>query len=1007
MTRYPRFARPLLLLTAIAGICTGVPLSAQQTVPAPATPTPTLPASLQTGDEAPWIYRGSDVPRDKEWLFGEMENGLRYAVRRNGVPPNQMSIRIRIDAGSLHEEDSERGYAHLLEHLLFRESKYLGAGEAIPTWQRLGATFGSDTNAETSPTHTVYKLDLPNIGPDNGGDKLDESFKLLSGMIREPALSAANLAADIPIVLAEKRERGGPSMRVLEATRSTIYAGQRLADRMPIGTTETLTSATPASVRAFHSRWYRPENTVIVAAGDADPVELARLVERWFADWQGEGPLVPAPDFGDPVAPAGADPANPVGATRVLVEPDLPRSFSYGIMRPWRPVDDTIEYNEGLMIDAVSQAIINRRLEKRARAGGSYLYAQVQQDDVSRSTDATFVSFAPLSDDWRAALADVRGVIKDALDTPPTQEEIDRELSQFEVVFASSVAEREVMAGAKLADTVVQAVDIREAVAAPETVLTVFNGMRDQFTPANVQKHTRQLFTGDVLNSIYVTPSVGEADDSALRTAFFDAVQADGSARLAASDISFDTLPPLGEPGTIVSRTSPGLFEIEDVAFDNGVKAVLWSNKAEPGRVVVRVRFGGGYRAFGPDDAAYATLGRMALVGSGIGELGQEQLDRISTGRKLGFDFAIAEGVFTLTAQTRQEDLADQLYLFAGKLGNPSWDPNPVIRAKAASTLTYESLATSPAGVLQRDFEYLIRGNQSRFQTATPDQIAAVTPESFREFWAEALAQGPVEVLVFGDFETEPTLEALRTTFGAIEPRAPLPDAIASRVPGFPEDGSAPVVVNHRGDDNQAAAVIAWPGGAGSSGLRESRQLEILTDLFNNRLVDEMRERVGASYSPSVSSDWPVDIQSGGSITALAQLKPEDVPSFFAAADAIALDLAQNPPSADELARVTEPFNQLIRRASTGNTFWLYQLEGSTVDPVRRAFLRTLLVDYTETTPARMQALAQRYLAQRPGWRMAILPEGQDLPPEAKVLPTMPEKLAEPAVDLDAAYTGR
>ena len=52
--------------------------------------------------------RGSDVPRDKEWLFGEMDNGLRYAVRRNGVPPGQVSIRVRIDAGSLYERDSER-----------------------------------------------------------------------------------------------------------------------------------------------------------------------------------------------------------------------------------------------------------------------------------------------------------------------------------------------------------------------------------------------------------------------------------------------------------------------------------------------------------------------------------------------------------------------------------------------------------------------------------------------------------------------------------------------------------------------------------------------------------------------------------------------------------------------------------------------------------------------------------------------------------------------------------
>ena len=109
------------------------------------------PKALQKEGEVPWLYRGSDVPVDDKWLFGEMDNGLRYAVRRNGVPPNQVSIRVRIDAGSLHETDDEQGYAHLLEHLLFRESTHLGQAEAIAAWQRLGATFGADANAENQP----------------------------------------------------------------------------------------------------------------------------------------------------------------------------------------------------------------------------------------------------------------------------------------------------------------------------------------------------------------------------------------------------------------------------------------------------------------------------------------------------------------------------------------------------------------------------------------------------------------------------------------------------------------------------------------------------------------------------------------------------------------------------------------------------------------------------------------------------------------------------------------
>ncbi|MEQ8772508.1 MAG: insulinase family protein [Erythrobacter sp.] len=960
------------------------------------------PRALQSGDETPWLYEGSNVPVDREWLFGAMDNGLRYAVRRNGVPPGQVSIRVRIDAGSLHERDNEQGFAHLLEHLLFRESKYLGQAEAIAAWQRLGATFGSDANAETSPTHTAYRLDIPNIDR----AKLVESFRLLSGMIREPVLSEENVAAERPIVLAEKRERGGAGQRVADLTRRTFFAGQRLATRNPIGTVATLGAADAKSVQAFYDRWYRPENTVIVVAGDADPQVLAGLVEQWFGDWQGTGEPGTPPDFGDPLPPEGAAQSPvlgaPIGELGIATEPDLPRNLTYAVMRPWRKVDDTIVYNEGLLLDAIAQAIVNRRLEARARAGGSFLYAAVRQEDISRSTDATFVSFAPLTADWQAALSEVRAVIADALANPPTQEEIDREAAEFEVVFANEVETRSVKAGSELADNLVNAVDIRETVAAPEVVLEVFRGMKDRLNPAEVLEHTRALFEGSVMRSVYVTPELGEADEGRLKLALSAPVEIDSGARLAAQTIDFADLPPVGEAGTIIGREPVGLLEVEKIEFDNGVKALLWANDAEPGRVTVRVRFGAGYRAFDEDSAVYAPLGEVALVGSGLGELGQEEIDRLATGRKLGFEFAIDDAVFTLTAQTRSEDVADQLYLFAAKLGMPRWDPEPVKRAKAAAELAYKTFATSPGGVLARDLEYIQTDMDPRFATPDPEALETVTPEGFRAVWEPLLAEGPVEVLVFGQFDKEAIVEKLRTTFGALPARAPIAPEVAARMPDFPAVGGEPVVRFHRGDENQAAAVVTWPSAGGMARIREARQLEILTQVFNNRLMEALREQAGASYSPQVFSKWPEDLAGGGRITALAQLEPEFVPFFFAAADKIATDLAANPPTPDELERVTAPLAERVRRASTGNQFWLYNLEGATTDPARVNLVRSLLADYSQTTPQIMLLLANRYFVRKTPLKLAIIPEGQELAetPPASAIPDVapdPAPVAEPA----------
>jgi zinc protease len=176
---------------------------------------------------------------------------------------------------------------------------------------------------------------------------------------------------EVPIVLAEMRERSGPQTRVMDATRELFFAGQPAATRSPIGKVETLEAATPESIKAFHDKWYRPDNTIIVVSGDADPQVLLGQVKKWFGTWTAKGPK-PAPvSFGKPVAPKGGDPANPVDGAKVLVEPSVPMQFNYAVVRPWKPHADTIAYNQGLMIDRLAMALINRRLAVRARAGAA------------------------------------------------------------------------------------------------------------------------------------------------------------------------------------------------------------------------------------------------------------------------------------------------------------------------------------------------------------------------------------------------------------------------------------------------------------------------------------------------------------------------------------------------------------------------------------------------------------------------------------------------------------
>ena len=101
MTFIMRALRVLAPNLVCLGLLAPLPVLAQENCTISATDQADVPAYARPDD--PWIFRGTDIPVDPQWLFGELPNGVRYAVRQNGVPPCQVSIRVRIDAGSLYE----------------------------------------------------------------------------------------------------------------------------------------------------------------------------------------------------------------------------------------------------------------------------------------------------------------------------------------------------------------------------------------------------------------------------------------------------------------------------------------------------------------------------------------------------------------------------------------------------------------------------------------------------------------------------------------------------------------------------------------------------------------------------------------------------------------------------------------------------------------------------------------------------------------------------------------
>lgn len=958
-------------IASIALLATAAPSAATAAAPRKKAAVAATAAAV-TVDTRPWLFERSDIPPDPQWHFGKLSTGLRYAVRRNGVPPGQVAVRVRIDAGSLNELDSQQGYAHLIEHLSFRGSKYVPDGETKRVWQRLGATFGSDSNAQTTPTQTVYKLDLP----DATQEKLDESLKIFAGMMAEPAITAQGLAAERPAVLAEQREAPGPQVRWSDAMRGLFFAGQPLADRSPIGTIRTLEAATPASVAAFHDRWYRPARVVVIISGDLDPDVAAKLIVKNFGSWRGKGADPADTDFGKP------DPAAP--ETAALVEPALPPVVAMAVLRPWVARDDTIIFNQKRFIDFLAVRVINRRLETRARAGGSFFQASVSLDDVSRSANVTFTNIMPLGDDWAAALKDVRAVIADASTTPPTQIEIDREYAEFDAALRNEVGTARVEAGAKQADDMVGALDIRETVAGPQASYDILRQAKEKgmFTPAALLESTRRVFSGVATRAILNTRTPQPGASAALAAALAADVAGLAGKRSEQANVDFSRLPALGRPGKVAARQDLGDPGLKKIVFRNGVRMLLYSNPSETGRVYLQVRFGRGYSTLPARTQTPVWAGDMALVPGGIGDLNQSDLDALTSGRRLGLDLDVADDAYSFGAMTTPGDYADNLRLMAAKLAYPRWDAAPVARARAAMLAGYPGLDSSPDGVLGRDLERLLRDGDLRWAMPAQADVQALTAESFRAFWEPVLKQGPIEVDIFGDVKEDEAIDAVARTFGALKKRR---DGNAPVVPVvFPPHVATPVILTHGGLDTQAAAVIAWPTGGGAAGHAESRRLEVLAAVFGDRLFDRLRSVAGASYSPSAQSQWPRGMASGGRFIALGQVQPDKVDLFFRLSREIAAELVSKPIDQDELRRTVVPMLQSIARASSGNQFWLLQSGGAAYDPARLEALHALVDDLAAVTPENLRATAAKYLRPDRDWTLAVLPRKAAAPVPAK-----------------------
>lgn len=910
-----------------------------------------------------WPQAASDIAADPSFRFGVLPNGLRYAIRRQATPPGQAALRLHIAAGSLNEAEGQQGLAHFVEHMAFNGSTRVPEGEMVRILERLGLAFGADTNASTGFDETIYRLDLPRTDRET----LDTSLMLLREVAGELTFSPSAVERERGVVLSEERSSDGPALRAARASSDFQFHGQLPPRRFPIGEVAVLKSVDAAGLKAFYQAWYRPRNAVLVAVGDFDPDAVEARIRESFSNWREAGPARPAPEVGKV--------ARRSDEARIFVDPGLPSGISVSWASPPDLAPDTEAARRTDLQRDILISVLNQRLSDLARnpdppfigAGGSI-------SQPFRAQKSAGIYALARGGDWRRALEAVLTEQRRLEAFGVRQDEVDRVIADYRASLTADRAGSATRTPADLAGTVTASITDGDVVTSPEQDLERFEREAKALDLAALNRAAAGLFRGSGPLVFMTSPKAIEGGEAAVTDVVRKSLRAKVSPGVAAAAAVWPYAS-FGAPSEVAERRDAADLDVVMVRFGNGVRLTVKPTKFTAGQVLVRVNLGAGRLGLAADRPS-PEWSAGALIEGGPAKISSRDLDKALTGKVYSANFGLTDEAFVLSGTTRGEDLDTQMQVLAAYVSDPGWRPEAFDRYAAVAASIHDQLASTSGGVLGRDLAALLRGGDARWAFPSRQDLAASRLEDLRRAVDPALASGPLEVVVVGDVTVEKAIEAVGRTFGALPPRpapAPLP-ADRLRVP-TPQGGGEAVVRTHGGRADQAVLFTAWPTTDFFADPKGARANRLLAEVLGLRLTDELREKQGATYSPSADATQSLVLPGWGYISTVVEIPPERLPAVTADIRRIAADLSREPPTADELARARKPTLEGILQGRETNGYWLSALSGVQADPRQLDALRSLVPTLEGLTATDLQAAARKWLQDGRMWRFEVVPE--------------------------------
>lgn len=224
-------------------------------------------------------------------IQGQLDNGLKYTILPLHDEKGHIEIRMRVNAGSVDENDDQAGVAHMIEHLVFRGTNAHPNG-LMPYLHEQKWVRGKNYNAVTTSDSTTYMMTPPNTAG------LSQSFDALSQMLFGAKLSQADLDDERKIILEEWRQGLGVGAMINEQRTASVRANSRYARHRVIGTEQSINSMPATELQQFYQMWYAPNNMNLLVVGDVDPSEAKAEIDRYFG--KAEKKNTPVRDYLNP-----------------------------------------------------------------------------------------------------------------------------------------------------------------------------------------------------------------------------------------------------------------------------------------------------------------------------------------------------------------------------------------------------------------------------------------------------------------------------------------------------------------------------------------------------------------------------------------------------------------------------------------------------------------------------------------------------------------------------------